>query len=376
MPEILNLPNKEQFDIMNTILTRIADGSKIVHDYTNSPGSKVLIRGDSEAGFYGFIQPSDMGLITTNPAESQAYNGANLALALGISAGTAFNSDIPLMKFAYKGKTLFIPLTGYRHTIPWDTIYNAGAAFETADEGFLPPTGRCGTGLSINAADNSINTTTQRFLGDKTSATEYADTVGAVGDTLILKGWAKEANNKTVTIVSITNTKIVVSGATLESETGGKKSRFYNNAKKVTQGKTLKISDKTYKIYLPKGAGDNPTDSFADADRGAVGANNMWNELILLLHEHAKTGNWNYPAYAKDKDGNTIISDWGIGLTDENLRTHYNFGSGSYTWCQEVIDNATWRRVIRGSYGASYLYNYNSWNASINVCWRPVLEAL
>ena len=376
MAEIINLPTKEQFDNMNTILTKIADGSKIVHDYTNSPGSKVLIRGDNNAGFYGFVQPSDMGLITANPSESQAYNGANLALALGISAGTAFNSDIPLMKFAYKGKTLFIPLTGYRHTIPWDTIYNAGIAFETADEGFLPPTGRSGVGLSIDASDNSINTTTQRFLGDKTSATGYADTVGAEGDTLVLKGWANEANNKTVTIVSITNTKIVVSGATLVSEAGGKLSRFYNSAKKVTQGKTLKIGDKIYKIYLPKGAGDNPTDSFADADRGAVGSNNMWNELILPLHEHAKTGNWNYPAYAKDKDGNTIISDWRIGLTDENLRTHYNFGSGFYSWCQEVTDTSTWWRVYRGHNGASYLGNNYSWFANGYVCWRPVLEAL
>ena len=372
MPEIFNLPTKEQFDAMNAILTRIADESSIVHDYTNSPGSKVLIRGDSNAGFYGFVQPSDMGLI----GGASAYSGANLALELGLSVGAAFNSDIPLMKFAYKGKTLFIPLTGYRHSVPWDNIYNVGAAFETADEGFLPPTGRCGIRLSIDASDNSINTTTQRFLGDKTSATEYADTVGAVGDTLILKGWTNVANNATVTIVSITNTKIVVSGATLVTETGGKLSRFYNNAKKVTQGKTLQIGDKTYKIYLPKGAGDNPTDSFADTDRGAVGSSNMWNELILPLHEHAKTGNWIYPAYAKDKNGNTIISDWGIGLTDENLRTHYNFGSGSYSWCQEVVDTSTWWRVIRGHGGASFLYNSISWLASSIYCWRPVLEAL
>ena len=38
--------------------------------------------------------------------------------------------------------------------------------------------------LTIDSTDNSINCTTQRFLGDKTEATDYADTVGAVGDTL------------------------------------------------------------------------------------------------------------------------------------------------------------------------------------------------
>ena len=105
---------------------------------------------------------------------------------------------------------------------------------------------------------------------------DYADTVGAIGDTLVLKGWSKEANNKTVTIVSITNTKIVVSGAILETEIGGKKSRFYNNAKKVNQGKIVVIGDKTYRVYLMKGAGTNPTDSYADADRGAAGPDNMW----------------------------------------------------------------------------------------------------
>lgn len=366
-----------KFDEMNTILTRIADENKIVHDYTNSPGSKVLIRGGANAGFYGFVQPSEMGLITNNPAENQAYNGANLALALGLSAGTSFNPNIPLMKFAYEGKTLFMPLTGYRYSVSWDSIYNAGIVFDTADEGFLPPAGRSGSGLSINASDNSINTTTQNFLGNKSADMEYADTVGAVGDTLVLKGWANGANNAAVTIASITNTKIVVTGATLITETGGKLSRFYNSAKKVTQSKTLKIGDKTYKIYLPKGAGNNPTDSYADADKGMAGPNNMWNQLILPLHEHARLGNWNYPAYAVNEVGEKIISDWGIGLTDENLRTHYTYGPGNYTWCQETIDTLTWRRVYRGYYGASSLSSYgSSWNTYSYICWRPVLEAL
>ena len=370
MANVLNLPTAEQMQDLIEVQRVIA--GKSIQDYTSAPGPKTLLKGDTEAGFYGFVQPGNMGKISG----ADDYSGANLALKLGLASGTAFNSNVPLMKFAYKGKTLFIPITGYRHSIPWDTIYNAGIAFETADEGFLPPTGRSGVGLSIDAADNSINTTTQRFLGDKTSATDYADTVGEVGDTLVLKGWANEANNATVTITSITNTKIVVSGATLVTEAGGKLSRFYNNAKKVTQGKTLQIGDKTYKIYLPKGAGDNPTDSYTDADRGAAGPNNMWNKLILPLHEHAKLGNWTYTAYAVDEAGAKITSDWGIGLTDENLRTHFNYGSGSYTWCQEVVDNATWRRVIRGNGGASYVnYNY-SWYAHSKYCWRPVLEAL
>lgn len=357
-------------------LKRRIEGSSVPTDYTNSPGSKVRAVGNSNAGFYGFVQSGEMGLIASNPEGKQSYSGANLALALGLAAGTAFNSDVALMKFAYKGKTLFIPLTGYRYSSPWDSIYAAGIAYDTADEGFLPPAGRLGTDLSIDAADNSINCTTQRFLGDKTEAEDYADTVGAIGDTLVLKGWTNEANNATVIIESITNTKIVVSGATLESEIGGKKARFYNNAKKVTQGKTILIGDNTYRVYLPKGAGDDPADSYGESDRGMAGANNMWNSLILPLHEHAKLGNWAYPAYAVDENGNKIMTDWGVGLTDENLRTHYNFGSGSYTWCQEANDLIMWRRVVRGYGGASFAVSSLSWYTYSSCCWRPVLEAL
>lgn len=371
---IFNQVSYDQFQELINVQRLIA--GKAVSDLTNSPGSKTLLKGDTQAGFYGFVQPSEMGLIHSNPEGKREFNGANLALALGLSSGTAFNSNVALMKHHYKGKVQFEPLTGYRHSVPWDNIYNAGIAYDTTDEGFLPPTGRVGTNLTIDATDNSINCTTQAFLGDKSAGMDYADTVGAIGDTLVLKGWSKEANNKTVTIVSITNTKIVVSGAILETEIGGKKSRFYNNAKKVNQGKIVVIGDKTYRVYLMKGAGTNPTDSYADADRGAAGPDNMWNKLILPLHEHAKLGNWTYPAYAVDEAGVKITLDWGVGLTDENLRTHYDYGVGSYTWCQEVLDTTGWRRVIRGSGGASVLDIGRSWSAFSVYCWRPVLEAL
>lgn len=374
MPDFLNIPSAEQFQELINVQRILAE--KGVQDITNSPGPKTLLRGDTNVGFYGFVQPSEMGLIAGNVAGKQDFNGSNLALAVGISQGTEFNINVPLMKFHYKGKVLFIPLTGYRHTVTWDAIYNAGAVFGTSDEGLLPPTGRIGTDLTIDATDNSINCTKQRFLGNKSAEQDYADTVGVVGDALVLKGWANEANNKTVTIVSITDTKIVVSGATLATETGGKKSRFYNSSKAVTQNKQVKIGDKTYKVRLMKGAGENPVDTYSDADRGAAGPDNEWNSLILPLHEHAKAGNWTYPAYAVDPAGVKITSDWGIGLTDENLRTHYNFGSGSYTWCQEIIDTANWRRVLRGSSGASNLTSSVSWLPDRGYCWRPVLEAI
>ncbi len=371
---VFNRPSYEQIQELIAVQRIIA--GKGIQDITNSPGPKTLLRGDTEAGFYGFVMPHEMGLIHSNPESNQKYNGTNLALALGLSSGTSFNPDVPLMKFHYKGKVLFIPLTGYRYTLSWDAIYKAGIAYDTTNEGFLPPTGRCGVDLSIDSTDNSINCTNQRFLGDKSSDNDYADTVGAVGDVLVLKDWAKEANNTTVTIAHITNTKIIVEGADLVTEQGGKKSRFYKESAKVTQGKTVVIGDKTYRISLMKGVGHNPTDSYNDSDRGATGPDNMWNSLILPLHEHAKLGNWNYPAYAVDENGELIISDWDIGLTDENLRTHYTFGAGSYSWCQETQDSTTWRRVFRGNVGASSVASYYSWGTISYLAWRPRLEVL
>lgn len=375
MAEFLNLPTAEQFEELIGVQKRIIAGNGI-QDFAGYPGPKTLLRGDSEAGFYGFVQPGEMGEISSNPELNRAYSGANLALALGLSAGTAFNSDVPLMKFHYKGKVLFIPLTGYRHSATWDQIYAAGLVYGVSNEGLLPPAGRVGTDLSIDSTDNSINCTVQRFLGDKSADQDYADTVGTVGEQLVLKGWSNAANNATVTIVSITDTKIVVSGATLITEAGGKQKRFYNASKAVNQNKLVAIGGKQYRVRLMKGAGDMPTDSYADADRGAAGPNNEWNRLILPLHEKAKLGNWIYPAYAVDPAGVKITSDWGIGLTDENLITHYDFGAGSYTWCQEPPDTANWRRVIRGYVGASYLSNFYSWSTYSYFCWRPVLESL
>lgn len=325
-------------------------------DFSGSPGRYSLFAGNTNAGFFGFAPASDF------------ITGTELATKLGISSGTATNSNTPWIKYIWKGKVCFAPLKPIRYNITWTAIYNAGAVYASGDEGLLPPGGRIGTDLSIDAADNSINTTTQNFLGDRTEAMDYADTVGEVGDTLVLKGWSNSENNTTVTIEEITNTKIVVSGATLKTETGKRLSRLYKSANAVTQNKTVTIGGLTYSVRLFRGASNDPTNSYTDSDRDAIGPDNEWNAIILPLHEHAKLQNWNYPAYAGETD------DWGVYLTDKDLVTHYNHGSGSRAWCQDVCDVTTWRRVVRGGYGASLLSSYDSWTPNSHYGFRPVLE--
>lgn len=368
---IFNQPSEETQERIAKALEALSD-TRPQEDFSNSPGSKYIIRGDKVSGFYGFVQPEEFGKIGEGETAKE-FNGINLALAVGLSSGSQQFSNTPWIKVSIDGKPCFIPLKSLIHSVTWDVIYNAGAVHGTNDEGLLPPTGRLGTDLVIDATDNSINTVKLNFLGDKSSGMGYADTVGKIGDTLVLKGWSNEANNGEVTIVSITNTKIVVSGKQLVSENGGKSSRFYEKTKAVTQNKTVKIGGLEYIVTLIKGSGKNPVDSANNPDRGSTGANNEWNRVILPLHEHAKLGNWAYPQYAKNKDGGAI-DDWGVGLSDEDLLRHSKFGSGSYAWCQEVIDTEPWRRGTRGYVGASYSYWLHSWSTSSYFGWLPVLR--
>lgn len=59
-------------------------------------------------------------------------NGAALASAIGLTAGTAQHSNEPWLKFNLDGKTLYVNKKSYRHSISWDQINAVGAVFGTA----------------------------------------------------------------------------------------------------------------------------------------------------------------------------------------------------------------------------------------------------
>jgi hypothetical protein len=350
MANILNQPSEETFERVALAIETIAKNQSIA-DYTNSPGSKYLWAGDKQAGFFGIVPSGDF------------IDGLTLATELGITSGTAMESDSAWIKYIYKGRIRFTPLRPFRHSITWDAIYNAGAVYGDGTIGTLPPAGRMGAGLTIDSSDNSINTTTQFFL----SGTDSSDTVANVGDTISLANWSNSANNGTATVDSITNTKIVVSGKTLVSETGGINSKIYKTSNAISQNAVVTIGANNYKVMLIGGFENDPFLS-GDSDRDAIGSE--WNEIILPLHERAKLQNWNYTAYA----GTTQY--WGLNLSDFDLRTHNQFGVGSYTWTKEVRDLTTWRRGYRGYVGASYAYWGFSFYVHSFLGWRPVLELL
>lgn len=350
-------PNADQFDALISAVESLAE-KEVIADLSQSPGSKYLLAGTRQAGFLGFVQAADF------------IDGPTAALEVGIASGTPINSDTPWIKYMWKGRVCFTPLKPIRHSVTWVDIYNAGAVYASGDEGLVPPKGRIGTTLSIDATDNSINSSIGGFLGDETSNTDYADAIGQVGDTLVLKDWGNGANNGSFTIDSITDSKIVLSGGALVTESANKLGRFYNDLNDVPQNKTVVIGGLTYRVRLMTGGASDPLDSYGDGDRGLIGPECEWNSIVLPLHERAKTGSWNYPQYAG------TVEDWNIGLTDLDMILHYTLGSGSYRWCQETSDLTPWRRVYRGYYGASYGDVSSSFYVDSSRTWPPVFELL
>ncbi len=330
-----------------------------IKDTTGAPGPQWMKAGNREAGFFGFVPPDLMGKIDG----TTAFNGDNLRQEIGVGGSTLF-SGTPWLKFSWYGKILFVAMKPLSRSISWDSIYNAGCVYGTGDMGTLPPAGRVGGELEITA--NNTITTTGSFLGEGSY-----DVVGSPGDTLVLAGWSNEENNGEFAIHTITDDTITLVEDTLVPESNST-ARLWNKDNEVSQDTTVELDGLTYKVRLIRGAADDPVDSYADSDRGSRGDENEWDRLILPLHQRAKTGNWNYPAYAPES-----VECWGVGLTDEDLHTHNSFGSGSYSWCQEARDNSeTFRRVTRGLTGASFLVAYLSWSTSSTLGFRPVLELL
>lgn len=86
-------------------------------DLTGSPGSPFLIAGNMQEGFFGEVPSSE--LIT----------GDALASLVGIYQGTSQHSTAGWLKFAWKGKILFIAKKPIRHSISWDAINTAKCVY-------------------------------------------------------------------------------------------------------------------------------------------------------------------------------------------------------------------------------------------------------
>jgi hypothetical protein len=365
MADFLNLPTGDDMRRVADAMERIAAKEETqVTDYTDAPGAKVLVGGNRTNGFYGFVQPHEFGEIAANPVGRKEMNGANLALAIGLTGGTAINSDTAWMKFSRNGEIYLVPVKPIRHSTTWNQIYAAGAVYGDGTVGMTPPNGRAGNRLSVSGETNAylIDNPGDGFL--RASAV-----FGKVGDKLVARGFVNAANNGEFTITAITDDAITVDGD-LVDEASTSKASIYEKTQAVNQNRDVVIGGNRYRVQLLKGASQDPLDSYSDADRDMVGPNSEWNHLILPMHEKAKLQNWAYKSYAGETE------DWGIGLTDADLITHHTFGAGNYTWCQETNDNESYLRVIRGGGGASRAVHNPSWFVYSHYGFRPALRLL
>lgn len=93
---------------------------------TGGAGPTALIGGDATAGLYGEVPASEF------------ITGGDLAMAIGLTAGTLHHDTIPWLKFALDGKTLYVPQKSIRYNLTWQDIYQAGAVYGVDGYGPYP----------------------------------------------------------------------------------------------------------------------------------------------------------------------------------------------------------------------------------------------
>lgn len=360
MTEYLNLPTAEQQERIATALEAMAK-TRPQDDYTNSPGSKYIIAGDKDAGFYGFVQPEEFGEIVGNTTGKTAMAGDNLALAIGLAQGTAINNSTPWMKFSSKGKVIFVPVKPLRHSASWDAIYKQGAVFGDDSENKSAPGSRSGTKLSINGNNNSIVVS-----GDNNWNVSGA-VVAAVGEKIILSGFKTASNNGEFTVKTVGDKELVVEETLSTEPEGNYNAQVMKKGSGVKQDRKVSIGENTYRVRLLKGAKENPART-GNTDRGAIGSE--WNDLIVPMHVESKLKTWAHKAYVGDSEY------WGADLTDGDFIIQPSDGQGYASWMQEVADDSSFRRLYRGTYGVGYVTWSYSWLVYWPYGWRPALELL
>lgn len=87
------------------------------------PGPTDIAVGDEQLGYYGLVLATDF------------ITGTSLASAVTLTAGTAINSTVDWFKFAYKGKTLYIPQKPLRYALSWNQLNALGIVTGTKTVG-------------------------------------------------------------------------------------------------------------------------------------------------------------------------------------------------------------------------------------------------
>ena len=87
-------------------------------------GEKVLFsppNGDLQAGYYGTVASGDF------------ISGDTLASDIGLTAGTAYNSTVDWLKFAWNAGTVMVPQKPFRYGLSWEDINAVDAVYGDAN---------------------------------------------------------------------------------------------------------------------------------------------------------------------------------------------------------------------------------------------------
>ena len=141
-----------------------------------------------------------------------------------------------------------------------------------------------------------------------------------------------------------------------------------NTVGAVYGNKTVSIDGKLYMVRLIKGGNGDPT------------TGGTYYGCNITEHQGSEWNRYMYPIHSTThvSSRNPNTSDMGTlaQYTDEDLHVHYDYGNGTYSWCQEVTGASASNRVLRGNGGVTY-GNYNTSSSAIaNRGWRPLLELI
>lgn len=137
------------------------------------PGPQELVAGDYEAGYFGTVSAINF------------FTGDEIAFRVSLASGTSVNISTDWLKFAHKGKILFIPKMPIRHTISWQHLYNAGVVYSSGDgPAHKPPVAAIPQGkiISKNGEDFKVRLMTGAPTNPLSfTTTGTADTIGLDG---------------------------------------------------------------------------------------------------------------------------------------------------------------------------------------------------
>lgn len=86
------------------------------------PGAQELISGDFERGYFGTVDPF-------NFISYDALSAAFPTFTEGIAVTAAQLTSVKWLKFAHKGKILFVAHNPIRHSVSWLALYNRGLVY-------------------------------------------------------------------------------------------------------------------------------------------------------------------------------------------------------------------------------------------------------